>query len=531
MIAIPRRDSWQINSLRAALLTSLLATGAAVGAPGDLDSLFGVGGRTFINMDSNAEAATSLVQQSDGKLLVGRATNFMVATSVDLSVVRLDQDGRLDLSFGGDGMASTDLPGVTASTRVVLQLASGKIAVVGLAWSDDYEGRLFSTIARYLADGTLDTAFGTGGFVHADLGSARASILAVVEQPDGRLVAAGYVETTPGAGDAAFTRFNLDGSVDTTFGHGGRLILDLNGTKNAEAAYALVQRPDGGLISAVVWDDATSFARTALVTMTANGDLESPSGLQVRPTEGIAYGRTLDRPALALQSDGKVVLAGVVLRPDSFACDLHIERRDASGHLDPTFGASGIATFALGLCYSPVDIIVASDDSILFSGASERFDGEWDYGFFSCPCYPLVLRVTANGERDVTFGMDGAASIDLGVGVLQSNVSDIEGTHVLQQSDGRIVIAASGQYDDEMFSSNGVTSSSVGIVLSRLLASGASPGLIGFKGAGPRFAESVQRRSARAAHRWRGGCRERAVRNVGWFGAQRVRLQVQQRHA
>jgi uncharacterized delta-60 repeat protein len=217
----------RLRALTIGLPLMLMTAGAAVGAPGDLDLTFGRGGRVFINMDANAETAAPLVQQGDGRLLLGRGTNFMVATGVDLSVVRLNPDGRPDADFGGNGMASTDVPGITASTRVVVRQDADKIIVAGPAWSDDNPNRVFAAIVRYLADGTLDATFGSRGVLLEDFGATGASIDALVVLPDGRLVAAGYADKSGGRRDMAFARFNTNGSIDTTFGSMAMIVASL----------------------------------------------------------------------------------------------------------------------------------------------------------------------------------------------------------------------------------------------------------------------------------------------------------------
>jgi uncharacterized delta-60 repeat protein len=465
----------------------LMAAEVAIGAPGDLDPGFGNGGAVFINMDANAEAAAALVQQANGRLLVGRATNFMLATSVDLSVVRLDANGTVDTDFGVKGLASTDIPGITASTQVVVLQGPDKVIVAGPAWRDDNPNRDFFAVARYRGDGTLDATFGDVGYVLEEFGPAHASFGAILVQPDGRLVAAGFVEPTPGVADAAFMRFNVNGSIDTTYGTNGRLIVDLEDAGNADSAYALARRSNGGLIAAII-------ARThpVLLSLTADGKVDLSFGVAGRLAPDIANGQMIGSPHLGLQSDGKIVLSGVVMRVGESSCDLRIIRMDEQGHLDSSFGKSGVATLPLRICYSENDVIVASDDSILLLGATE-YVSPWDYYGDTCPCVPRVMRMTSNGVLDHAFGMNGEAIIDLGVGGRSSNVDPtfLFGAHVVEQTDGRVVVATTGQYDDEnSYLDNGRLWLHQGIAVARLLKSGASPGRIGFRDMLPQVNES-----------------------------------------
>jgi uncharacterized delta-60 repeat protein len=94
---------------------------------------------------------------------------------------------------------------------------------------------------RYLPDGSLDPTFGTGGLVTTDFGGIDRGF-ALVLQPDGKLVAAGF-----SGGDFALARYLPDGSLDPMFGTGGLVTTDFGG---AAEAVALVLQPDGKLVAA-----------------------------------------------------------------------------------------------------------------------------------------------------------------------------------------------------------------------------------------------------------------------------------------
>src|SRR5439155_909088 len=102
-------------------------------------------------------------------------------------------------------------------------------------------------LARYNAAGSLDTSFGTGGKVTTAIGSTDDEVLALVLQPDGKLVAAGF---TASAGNTAFAlvRYNADGSLDTSFGTGGKVTTSFGSVD--DKAIALVLQPDGKLVAA-----------------------------------------------------------------------------------------------------------------------------------------------------------------------------------------------------------------------------------------------------------------------------------------
>src|SRR5207249_1968519 len=100
-------------------------------------------------------------------------------------------------------------------------------------------------LARYRADGSVDLTFGSGGRVVTDFGGDDTAF-ALAVQPDGKIVVAG-VSTGGGTMDFALARYDSDGALDTTFGSGGRVVTDLGGQ---DEAFALLIQPDGRLVAA-----------------------------------------------------------------------------------------------------------------------------------------------------------------------------------------------------------------------------------------------------------------------------------------
>src|SRR5262245_46115279 len=93
------------------------------------------------------------------------------------------------------------------------------------------------------ADGELDLTFGTRGRVTTNFPSGRGSATAVVLQPDGKVVVAGWTHYT--GGDFAVARYNSDGSFDNTFGSGGKTTTDFGGT---DLALAIALQADGKIV-------------------------------------------------------------------------------------------------------------------------------------------------------------------------------------------------------------------------------------------------------------------------------------------
>src|SRR5262249_54057680 len=147
------------------------------------------------------------------------------------------------------GKVTTDLGGDETASGVVVR-PDGKVVVAGYSFSfttftDDF------VLAQYNANGSLDAGFGTGGKVTTDLGGDDVAF-AVALQPDGKVVVAGYsLSFTTFTDDFAVARYNANGSLDTTFGTGGKVITDL-GSDVFEWAYGVALQPDGKIVAAGV---------------------------------------------------------------------------------------------------------------------------------------------------------------------------------------------------------------------------------------------------------------------------------------
>src|SRR6266516_3631488 len=131
----------------------------------------------------------------------------------------------------------------------------------------------------------------------------------VAVQPDGKLVAVGVAKTSR-SGDFALARYNTNGSLDATFGTGGKVTTDFNG--NDDAANAVVLQPDGKIVVA--------------------GEAKTSRNQDFARNDDAAF-------ALVLQPDGKLVAAGEA--KTSRNQDFALARYNANGSLDPTFGTGG----------------------------------------------------------------------------------------------------------------------------------------------------------------------------------------------
>ena len=258
---------------------------------GIVDSSFGTGGKVTTDFGGSS-SAYALAIQADGKLVAaGGALN-------DFALARYNSDGSLDSGFGTGGKVTTDFGGSSGATALAIQ-ADGKLVAAGVA-GDDF------ALARYNPNGSLDPNFGIGGKVTTDFGgSDRANALAI--QADGKLVTAGV------AGDHfALARYNPDGSLDSNFGTGGKVTTDF-GDSNGVGARDLAIQADGKLV--VVGTKVVGFLGNdfALARFNADGTLDSSFGTGGKVITSHFPNFFADgegASALAIQLDGKLVAAG-----------------------------------------------------------------------------------------------------------------------------------------------------------------------------------------------------------------------------
>ena len=293
---------------------------ARYNADGSLDPAFGTGGKVVTELGENSYAA-ALALQPDGKIVV--AGSSFDSGGGHFTVARYNPDGGLDVTFGTGGKVITDFGYNDAASAVGLQ-PDGRIVVAGGTVSS---GNVTFALARYGANGSLDPTFGTGGKVTTDFGHGEVAF-ALALQPDGKIVVAGG--SFVGVGDFALARYSPDGNLDPTFGTGGKVTADFGG---ADAAAALALQPDGKIVVTVF---IPGNIRTPLARYTSEGSLD--------PTFGIGGKVDADfTPALAIQPDGRILVAGT---SDPFGRYFAVARY--TGDLPTTFIATNQLEYHAG---------------------------------------------------------------------------------------------------------------------------------------------------------------------------------------
>jgi uncharacterized delta-60 repeat protein len=299
---------------------------------GALDPSFGTGGIVSMAVRDNEEPLVGIARQGDGKLVVA-ATAPAFNFTTDFLVARLEVGGALDAGFGAGGIATVDFDVVERVSSVLVQ-ADGKVVVAGTA-------NTFALV-RLDADGSLDPSFGGDGVVRPDPGEPLSSFSGtfdVVQQPDGKLVAVGYAGFDDDQ-DTAIARYETDGSLDPSFGVGGIVVLPVNATER-DAANGVAIQADGKI---VVTGDAGPFFNADLRLFVAR--LDATGGLD----PGFGAGGVFDLESsggadILEDAAGRIVVAGGLIvspAPVPGMSESIVVRLLADGTLDPAFGVGGV---------------------------------------------------------------------------------------------------------------------------------------------------------------------------------------------
>ena len=302
---------------------------------GRLDSTFGTGGKTTVTFDSVSDYLFALAVQADGKIVAAGSTR-----GTALLLARFNADGSLDQTFGANGSVETTFGDQTAAAGAIVIQADGKIIVVGVSGAGPYSELNDFALARYNSDGSLDQSFGSGGKVKTHfpgVDNTGSSATSVALQPDGKLVVGGYrkqSDRTPH--EFALARYNSNGTLDSAFGQAGKVMTRL-GLGDAYS-FGIALQSNGRIVLAG-YSATTLDHDFSLVGYTVNGTLDSTFGSGGLVTTDFSGGTDDIAYAMAMQSDGKLVVAG---RTGEYPQnDLAIARYSSDGQLDQTFGVGG----------------------------------------------------------------------------------------------------------------------------------------------------------------------------------------------
>lgn len=324
---------------------------------GTPDGTFGVGGQVTTIINNSGNSADAAAIQADGKIVVLGQT--AQASPSDFALVRYNSDGSVDNGFGSNGIVITDV-GTLDQARSIFIQPDGKIVIGG-----DSSGTTNTDFAlvRYNPDGSLDTSFGVGGKVTTDFGQNRRDTLArLLLLPNGKIVAVGGADRIPdpNTGPSAWTlaRYNTDGSLDLTFGSGGKVETVTGGPDSIARDAALQQ--DGKIIAVGQFPNGSN--NSAVVARYLNTGAILPA-IQFQSDQHSIVEGSAGARVITLTRSGNINVASSVQYETSDSSGLNncdVNSGNASARCDYT-AVAGTVNFIAGQSTATFDVPIVND--------------------------------------------------------------------------------------------------------------------------------------------------------------------------
>jgi uncharacterized delta-60 repeat protein len=275
---------------------------------GSIDTSFNIGtgfGEVATVFDSEIK---SIIQQSDGKLVVGGDFDTYNGISKN-NIIRLNSDGSVDTSFNiGTGCNGT--------VKSVIKQSDNKLVLGGDF--NNYNGTAKSKIIRLNSDGSIDTSFNIGaGFNN--------TVHSIAQQSDGKLVIGGFFFTYNGVSKNGIIRLNSDGSIDTSFNIG---------TGFNSVVYSIIQQSDSKLVIGGNFTSYNGVSRSRIIRLNSDGSIDTSFNIGTGFTNDSGAPRYVN--SIIQQFDGKLVVGGEFNAYNGVSRG-RIARLNSDGTLDTSF--------------------------------------------------------------------------------------------------------------------------------------------------------------------------------------------------
>ena len=380
------------------------------------------------------KAMQQIYGESNGGLNINTLSSTAFSSATDTAAINVTaiQTGNvhLDTSFNGTGKVLSDF-GSTDVARAVLVQTDNKIVVAGYG-----DANIDFAISRYNADGSLDTSFAGTGMLTTDFGATDQGN-AIAQQADGKILLAGST-SNGSSSNFALVRYNSNGTLDQSFNHSGTVTTSFGSNTNAYANAMAVQA-DNKIILAGAANNNFALAR-----YNPDGSLDSSfnsTGLVTTNLNGLSQIRSV-----AIQSDGKILVAGNDLNATGY--EIAMARYNPDGSLDTSFASNGeliinpSSTFNLfGTVFSGIESMVLQPDGKILIAGYLQSGGSPATDF-------AIMRLNANGTQDLSFNSIGLVTTDFGSS--GSTAANAHAYAMLLRPDGKIVVVGTTNNGNDM---------------------------------------------------------------------------------
>lgn len=406
---------------------------------GEIDTTFGVNGKVVTGFGPNDNRANAIVLQPDGKLIVGGSCQTFDG-SIHFALARYNPNGTLDTTFGTNGKSVPrvyELPNQGHVENNILSLVlldSGKFLVLGTyGINNSPSGTL---IARFNIDGTIDTTFGTDGKVFRESGCVKEGLKML---PDGKFIIITGDYVNYGGNNmpsAAFERYTQDGVLDTTFGTDGRVVTSFGNGFTGLTSMAIM--PDGKFVA------AGSYSPTGQNTIVmiaakynADGSLDTTFDTDGKVTTTFGIGTISYGVFVSANSDGKITVAVTVLTSNNSFKNFGLVQYNANGSLDTGFDGDGKALSLIEDGFYEIKSIAKDTNGKYLVNFSDGNPSN----------YSIIRKYNADISLDISFGNNGQFNtLNSGYGMAE-NITAI--------SDSKIIMLRSFTFGLIKYNTNG----------------------------------------------------------------------------
>lgn len=362
--------SWNEAYVAKVVVTRFLPTGI-------LDLSFGASGTFEYNLDIEALAYDAILTPEGKIIIAGSTTDY---SKYRILLIQINSDGTLDTDFGDNGVVTSaiglvETNGEDMSYGIDLD-ASGNILVCGSSFDENYNRR--PVVVRYKPEGVLDTNFGVNGVASLPAFFGENVFDCLVVQADGKVVAAGHYAEDLLYFVLLVTRFNADGSLDTTFGEEGVIKYSYNNVD--DEAYSLAIRPNGKILVGGFSASQNYTYNSLLMQFTESGVPDSSFG-----ENGLVVLDNGDFDVIEdikILPDGGIVAAGTSGEGPPNAFHLAIWKYMPDGSPDNEFGTNGFVQHEVDAYYVMLHSMAFQEDGKLILAGQARFEANND--FFVC---------------------------------------------------------------------------------------------------------------------------------------------------
>ena len=427
---------------------------------GSVDNSFGVDGILTTDFSSTDDFASSLVVQNDDKIILAGYSNVVTPDNTirQMAVARYNTNGSPDNTFGDNGKLIGDYKqGYTVFNATVIQ-PDGKAIAGGSTWNgSSYDFAL----VRYNMDGSIDNSFGSNGKQITDFGMTD-EIVSIALQANGKIIAAGNSDNRVSSFRFAVARYNVDGTLDNTFSGDGKLLISPIG--NSDVCQSVAVDNEGRIVLAGYTFIGVNYDSATFAVARINGDGTYDNTFSDNAKQRTNFdGAESFASSVAIQTDGKIIVSGRIYSnsKNSFA----LLRYNDDGTLDTNFAQNGKQTSSFGTDnYFGEAMVIQNDGKIILAGYAKT-PGTEKSSF-------TLARYNANGNLDNTFSGDGFQSTFLG--------TDFNfGIAVAISLDGKIAVGGTNNHFaivlykangslDSAFGTNGISINNTGVLESRI---------------------------------------------------------------